>query len=106
VKKDEEFTSSQRSNLRPRSGWNKESAKQSIRRLVPVVHDVAQIKLDDRPERVGDITGIALTKEEVGPGDKSIRSKGRPIWYDNQNCSNCKGGAMVTDLFAGDPMRQ
>ena len=51
-----------------------------VRRLVPVVLNVVEVKLDDGPERVGHVVGaIAVGEKPVRVGDDGRRAQSRAI---------------------------
>lgn len=53
---------------------------QDVRRLVPVVGDVVEVELDDRPEGLSHIGRVAVVQEPVGVGDDSGRPESRSIY--------------------------
>ena len=61
------------------STWRKMVTVRDLRRLVPVVCDVVEVKLDDRPKRVRDIGRVVVVQQPVGIGDDRGSPQSRPI---------------------------
>lgn len=47
--------------------------------LVPVVGDIIEVELDDGPERVGGVGGVAVSEEPVGIGDDGGGAESRAV---------------------------
>ncbi len=89
MKKEDEFTSSHRSNLTNPSETlieNTLTCLADLRRLIPVVLDIVQVELEDRPERVLNVgSAVAVREEPVRISDDRGSAKSRAIYISVRN---------------------